>query len=99
VRLLEVTWVDSGIKAGWQKFSNIFEWMEDEEYFQVVTVGLLLAEHPDYIVLLQGTSVDNGLSPIRIIRSNIISLKEYENGTEIAPDFRYEEQEEAGGEG
>jgi hypothetical protein len=76
MRVVQVFWIDAGGKHGWEKIDKITDWFQKEENFMVDTVGLLLAENDDFIVLAMGTSTDSVLNVTRISKNSIIRMKE-----------------------
>jgi hypothetical protein len=76
MKLLVVFWVDAGMKTGWQKGSEVDEWADEIVNFLVTTVGFVHAETDEYIVLIQGTTSDAILNPVKIRKESILGIEE-----------------------
>jgi hypothetical protein len=71
-----VTWVDAGQRAGWHNRDEVENWAKDLSEFVVFTVGFIIVEDDEYLVIAQGmTSKELLLSPVRIRRENILSME------------------------
>lgn len=79
MKIAHVYWVDAGMKMGWQIEAAALAWADDVANFMVSTVGFVVEETDEYLVLVQGVtsdSDDNVLNPVRIQKGNIIGIQE-----------------------
>lgn len=71
--LVMVTWVDAGMKMGWQSALEAMEWAEDDDKFTVTSMGYLFGESDEYIVLISSVTSGNQVcNPLRIRKKNIL---------------------------
>ena len=78
MRILKVTWKDAGGKNGWQKMDEVLPWADNEDHFTITTVGIMVAESEEVIVLAPSITVDgiSALDPIRIYQHSIVECEE-----------------------
>lgn len=84
MRLVLVMWHDAGGRSGWQKVSEAMDWATDEGNFDVTTVGFVIAESENALVLAPSVSGDKILDPIRIPQSSIDHIEDIPLGGEDA---------------
>ena len=66
MRLVLVVWTDAGGRSGWQDADEVVRWANDDENFSIVTVGFVMAESEDALLLAPSVSGNKVLDPIRI---------------------------------
>jgi hypothetical protein len=72
--MVEVEWIDSTAAHGWQDSEDGFAGLDD---LTATTVGLLVADEPDYIVVALATgagSERNVLCPLTIPRLAVVDI-------------------------
>ena len=97
MKILKVTWMDTGGHPGWFTEEEMLAWLEASKTdYETVTIGFLWDEGDDYLALIRGWNGLGGLmDPIRIDKKAVIAVEEleYVETTSIAGN---EEQEGAG---
>lgn len=78
MRIVCVTWKDAGGKSGWQDTAALPSWAEDEDHFTITTVGIVVAESEEILVLAPSLTVDgsSALDPIRIYQHAIVEIED-----------------------
>ena len=87
MNIVDVLWVDAGLKMGWQNVEEVIEYVEDDNNFLVHSVGYLFGEDDEMITIVQGyTQGNNVLNPVRIRKVNILRIEELNYGTQAEPE-------------
>lgn len=68
-----VVWVDAGGKQGWVDTDDAIAWADALEEFTIFTVGVVIAEDDDALVMSSSVCGGKVLDPIRIPTSAIIT--------------------------
>ena len=77
MNIVDVLWVDAGLKMGWQNVEEVIAYVENDDNFLVHSVGYLFGEDDEMITIVQGyTTGDNVLNPVRIRKVNILKIEE-----------------------
>lgn len=88
MRLVLVIWTDAGGRSGWQDVDQVLNWAEQDEEFSIVTVGFVMAESEEALLLAPSVSGNKVLDPIRIPQRAIEHIE----------DISLEDEEEEDGE-
>ena len=97
MKILKVSWMDTGGHPGWFTEEEMLAWLEASKTdYEVVTIGFLWDEGDDYLALIRGWNGLGGLmDPIRIDKRAVIAVEELEYA-KTTPTIGNEEQEGAG---
>lgn len=76
MNLVLIIWTDTGMKMGWKDVSEIAKWAENEENFTITTVGYLVGESDDWIIVAPSyTQLGDVANPTRIQRGCIKDIE------------------------
>ena len=86
MRIVLVHWIDAGLKMGWQDPEVVANWGADSSNFLCTTVGIIYQDNDEYLILIQGSTEESVMNPVRIRKQNILLVEELNYGKEAESD-------------